>query len=440
MTWIRNHVASGDLIRLAASLVLALLLWGWVTAQQDPETTRVFPNVAIQVGELPDSLVVVTAVPAAVVTVTGPQSVINELTPADISAQLDLHGITQAGTYSVRVLVSTPDGVWSRKVTPSRLEIVVENTVRRDFVLEPEIVKGAIDPTRRIGRILPETTLVTARGPASLMARVARVVLPIELGGQTRDFTGTFTPVAQDSEGRPIPEIAISPNSVRATVEITARGKSVAVITQLVGTPAQGFDILERTVNPPTVLVDGPQDVLDELVVVRTLPIDVSGATDDISQRIGLELPEGVRVVEPADGLVQVYVQIGQRAVRQPLPGQVVKIVNLAPGLTAEWEPREVTVVVVAAADVLSRLTADDVLIQVDLDGLGPGDYDIQPSVILPPNVQWISTDPSAVHVTIRRVAATTAASPVEGTAMPPGRVAATPVAVEGETRHGSTR
>ncbi|MER3485136.1 MAG: hypothetical protein C4345_03330, partial [Chloroflexota bacterium] len=235
------------------------------------------------------------------------------------------------------------------------------------------------------------------------MARVARVVLPIELGGQTRDFTGTFTPVAQDREGRPIPEIAISPTSVRATVEITARGKSVAVITQLIGTPAQGFDILERTVNPPAVLVDGPQEVLDDLVVVRTLPIDVSGATDDISQRIGLELPEGVRVIEPADGLVQVYVQIDQRAVRQPLPGQVVKIVNLAPGLTAEWEPREVTVVVVAAADVLSRLTADDVLIQVDLDGLGPGDYDIQPSVMLPPNVQWISTDPSAVHVTIRR-------------------------------------
>jgi YbbR domain-containing protein len=160
----------------------------------------------------------------------------------------------------------------------------------------------------------------------------------------------------------------------------------------------------------------------------------VSGATDDISQRIGLELPEGVRVVEPADGLVQVYVQIGQRAVRQPLPGQVVKIVNLAPGLTAEWEPREVTVVVVAAADVLSRLTADDVLIQVDLDGLGPGDYDIQPSVILPPNVQWISTDPSTVHVTIRRAAATTAASPSEGTPMPAGRVAATPVAVDDET------
>ncbi len=431
MTWLRNHVSSADLARLIASIVLALLLWGWVTVQQDPETVRVFPNIAIEVGELPDSLVVVTSVPTAVVTVTGPRSVVNALVPADIAAHLDLHGIEQPGTYVVRVLVSAPDGVWSTKVTPSRLEIVVENTVSRDFVLEPEIVKGAIDPTQRIGRITPETTLVTARGPASLMARVARVVLPIEVGNQTRDFTGTFTPVAQDDQGRAIPEITISPNSVRATVEITARGKSVAVITQLIGTPAQGLDILERTVNPPTVLVDGPQDVLDDLVVVRTLPIDVSGATEDISQRIGLDLPEGVRIVEQLDGLVQVYVQIGQRGVRQPLPGQVVKVVNLAPGLTAEWEPREVTVVVVAAADVLSRLTADDVLIQINLEGLGPGDYDLRPSVVLPPNVQWISTDPPTVRVSIRQTAGTaTIASSPEALDESPGRMTvATPAA-----------
>ncbi|MER3485137.1 MAG: hypothetical protein C4345_03335 [Chloroflexota bacterium] len=177
VTWIRNHVSSGDLVRLVASLVLALLLWGWVTAQQDPETTRVFPNVAIQVGELPDSLVVVTAAPTAVVTVTGPRSVINELTPADISAQLDLHGITQAGTYSVRVLVSTPDGVWNRKVTPARLDIVVENTVSRDFVLEPEIVKGALDPTTTFsssppGAAWPSPTSCGLRSPISVISPV----------------------------------------------------------------------------------------------------------------------------------------------------------------------------------------------------------------------------------------------------------------------------
>jgi YbbR domain-containing protein len=103
----------------------------------------------------------------------------------------------------------------------------------------------------------------------------------------------------------------------------------------------------------------------------------------------------------------------------------VVKIVNLEPGLTAEWEPREVTVVVVAAADVLSRLTADDVLIQVDLEGLGPGEYDIRPSVVLPPNVQWISTDPATVHVTIRQATGTaTAASSPEAQDEHPGRLA----------------
>jgi hypothetical protein len=111
----------------------------------------------------------------------------------------------------------------------------------------------------------------------------------------------------------------------------------------------------------------------------------------------------------------------------------VVKVINLAPGLIAEWEPREVTVVVVAAADVLSRLTADDVLIQINLEGLGPGDYDLRPSVVLPPNVQWISTDPPTVRVTIHQPAGTaTSASSPEAPAEIPGRVApSTPAAMD---------
>jgi YbbR domain-containing protein len=114
-------------------------------------------------------------------------------------------------------------------------------------------------------------------------------------------------------------------------------------------------------------------------------------------------LPEGVKVIDPADGTVVAVVQIRQRGVTQPLPSQHIQFVNVGAGLTASANPNEITVTVVGSQDALANLTADTIAIQVDLSGLGPGVYTLTPRVLLPPNVQWISANPSTVTVTIRQ-------------------------------------
>src|SRR5262249_41286771 len=170
----------------------------------------------------------------------------------------------------------------------------------------------------------------------------------------------------------------------------------------LVGTPAEGLEVLDRAVNPSTVLIEGDASVLEGLLSVQTEPVDITGATGNISQRVGIAgLPEGVRVIDPADGKVEVSVQIAQRSVRQELHGLKVEVMNLGEGLKAVVNPTEVTVVVVGSADVLAQLRTEDLTIQVDAGGLGPGEHLLQPTVSVPPNVQWISTDPAMVAVTI---------------------------------------
>nr|MDQ3044228.1 hypothetical protein [Chloroflexota bacterium] len=77
-----------DLIRLAASFLLALLLWGWVTSVENPERTRVFSNVPVEVSPLPDTLQVVTSVQNVAVQVQGSQSVVAALNLDDIVARL----------------------------------------------------------------------------------------------------------------------------------------------------------------------------------------------------------------------------------------------------------------------------------------------------------------------------------------------------------------
>jgi YbbR domain-containing protein len=411
--WINTRVTSSDLVRLASSLVLALLLWGWVTTREDPEQTRNYSNVTVEVGELPENLVVVSAPPNAQIRLRGPRSVMEDVEASEVTAHLDLEGINEAGSYNVDVVVSAPDGVWSRDSTPSKVQIQVEESVAKQFPLET-IVTDDVSSSRRVGQIAPDVSEVTVRGPSSVVDRVARVVLPISIGNNTRDFSSTFTPVAQDQSGQAITEVVISPEAIGATVPIEAAGKVLAVFPQLIGAPADGLAVLDQAVIPSTVTVNGNQEQLDSLISIQTQPVDITGATGNVSRLVGLdELPEGVSVIDPPTGRVQVSVNIGQRATRQNLPGLKVEVINLGEGLQAEVNPSDVSLNIVAPSEALANLTAADIKIQVDASGLGPGQYTLTPKVVPPPNLQWLSMDPSEVTVTISEAPAQLTGTPV---------------------------
>jgi YbbR domain-containing protein len=418
--FILSKLNTSDLIRIASAIVLATLLWGWVTTREDPERTRQFPNVVVQVGELPDDLVVVSQPPPVLIELRGPRSVVTQVSANEVTASLDLDEIDSAGDFTVDVNVSSPNGVWERKAIPSRVQIHVESSITKQFTLQPQVA-GDLALNQGIGEIVPDPSEVTVLGPSSIVARVDHVALPIDIGERSSDFTGSFTPIAIDSSGQQIPEVTISPSTVNASVEIVAAGKSVAVFAQLVGSPANGLSVIDQVVNPSTVLVDGPQEVLNSLVILQTEPIDISGATGNVSQRVGIAgLPEGVRIVDPAGGTVQVSVQIGQQGVRQELTGIPITVVNLAPGLQATVEPASASIVVDAPAQTLANITTENIVIQVDASGLGAGVHYLTPKVSLPSGVTWSTTNPVSFRLTIvdqTSVAASATALP--GTSSP---------------------
>jgi YbbR domain-containing protein len=219
--------------------------------------------------------------------------------------------------------------------------------------------------------------------------------------------------------------VEISPSTISATVDISAAGKSVTVFANVIGEPPGNLDILNRATNPSAVVIDGPQEALDSIVFLNTEPVDVTGATGNIIRRVGIAgLPEGVRVIEPSDGKVQVSIQIAEQSVRQELTGLPIQVVNLAAGLTATANPQSATIVIIGTAETLASINTDNFKIQVDASGLGAGTHILTPAVSAPAGITWISTDPVTVEVTITD-GASTATSPagtppaVQATASP---------------------
>ncbi|MDQ3541940.1 MAG: CdaR family protein, partial [Chloroflexota bacterium] len=364
MTFLRSLRFQPDhiqMIRFVVSFLLATLLWGWVTQLQDPFKEKEYGPIPIDTTALQDTWQVVSTLPETTVTLGDASSVIDDIDESEISVRVDTDSIDGPGTYQVPLIVDSPQ-VNERSVEPGEVSIQVEARVTALFPLTNQNTSEG-DQTRSISDVAPEVSQVTVSGPSSAVDRIESVVLPVSLGQQVDDFDGIFTPYAADGSGQPITEVDILPAEVRTQVEVQTRGKSVSVIPNTTGIPADGFSIEQRQAIPDVIVVDGPPEVLDALLFVNTEAVDVAGATESFSTRVGLaDLPEGVTVIDASGGTIEVRIAITNTTqTSQSLSEVNVEQIGLSPGLSAELNPPLVSVEVNAPVEILQAMRAEDI-------------------------------------------------------------------------------
>lgn len=398
---VRPRPSTASVIRLALSLAIATMLWGWISTVEDPEDTIVFANVPIQVPTLTGNRDVVTEPQEATITVTAPRSVITDISRSEVAASLDLTRVDQAGSYSVPVDVDLDHAVRNIRVEPNEVPVIVQETVSEIYPLQflPPNLEGG---TREVGQLQPEVTEVTITGSASVMDTIDRVIVPIEIGDRSTTFTSQFEAIAVTGDGVQVNDVSIQPSTITVRVPLATRGKSVPVLVSVAGQPAAGFEEVYRAANPPMVLLDGPAETLAQIPFATTAPVDISGQTGSVQRVVPITgLPEGVTVIEPRSGEVTAVVQISPRGRRIVLEDQPVTVIGTAPDLSASTTPDTVDIELLTDEGAGPQSTPESVTVIIDASGLSRGLHQVQPNVILPPNTEWLSIDPNQVAVRI---------------------------------------
>jgi len=97
----------------------------------------------------------------------------------------------------------------------------------------------------------------------------------------------------------------ISPRAIKVRLEPVVT-KSVEVVAEVVGKPAEGVALKGVEINPPVVTVEGAKGLVDRLQKVSTVPIDLNGASKTFSQAVSLKLlGKEVRVVDQGSVVVR---------------------------------------------------------------------------------------------------------------------------------------
>jgi len=246
-----------------------------------------------------------------------------------------------------------------------------------------------------------EPEQVAVSGPEELVSRVAVAVASVDLSGAVSDVRQTYSLVPRDDSGFIVGGVTLDPSSadIEITVEQKRFSRLVVVSPSLRGSPAAGYNVTAVEVEPASVTVLGPLELLNVTSFVVTDDIDITGVTSDISRIVYLVgLPSGVSISGPGTVSVRVRIAAGEG---EASFGVAPQWTGLASDLRVVSITPLVEVTLQGELPTLRNVSPDQVTVSVDLSDLGAGSHRLEPQVEAPGRLQVADISPTSVEVVL---------------------------------------
>lgn len=391
------------------AFVLALAVWVIAVNSNDPSVQKSYPsNITVEVVGQEADLVMTSTLPQNIsLTLRAPNSVWTTLIDekAPVRAVVDLSGVGE-GVHTVPIQIEV--GVKPVEVvsfSPRSVDVTLEPLASNQFDITVVNTSGpAIG--YQAGSPQLDQTKATVSGAASLVNLVTEVRATLDISQAQSDISQQITLKAYNASGAVVKGVSISPEKVTINESITQLGgfRNVVVKVVTTGQVATGYRLTAISVNPPTVTVFSTDPTLVEALpgYVETDPISLNGLKDDLSQQIGVRMPEGVTLV----GNPSVNVQVSVAAIENSLSmnNVLVEATGLAVNLDARISPEKVDVIIAGPLVALNAINAQDLRVLIDLSGMQPGTYTITPVATLNNvDLRIESLLPTTFQVTIYR-------------------------------------
>lgn len=190
----------------------------------------------------------------------------------------------------------------------------------------------------------------------------------------------------------------IDPVSLHVFLE-HVEGRLLPVSPKLEGEVPPGFK-LKATPRPATVMVYGPSSLFLRVSEVATELVDISGRRSTFKAAIGLKKElSSVRRIEPEN--IEVVVEIEENFSEKSIPNVRVELLNPLPGRAVQIKPEVVTVKVRGPQNVVNRLDAQQIRVQVEFPPDKQFHLAVPRAVSLPERVEIVSFEPALVRVSI---------------------------------------
>ena len=380
---------------IVVSLLAAVICWSALVASDGTLTRqKVFANVAVSVtgdATLKSRGYIVMddiseLVPAVKMTVEVTQANYNRVSGTSYNPHFDLAQVTGEGENELTIAYSSQLYGPVVSCDPSTITVNVERYITRRVPVVLEMT-GVMPEGLYLDSYKTDPTTLSVSGPQSLVSSVARVVARLDQSTLSEKRMNDKTALdieLQDSSGNAI---------VSDKLEVTNQSvitNAVTVETELVpmkhvplnaeafvtGEPAEGYELTGVELAEEEVPVAARQEVLDALTELTTdSPLDITGATADVSGYVRLRRQTGVENTLPTE--IGVMAHIGEKQIERTIRQIPIQIEGLTDDKTATAGQGRTTAQLTGGYGFISALSTEDIRLFVDVSGLEAGTYSL---------------------------------------------------------------
>lgn len=262
-------------------------------------------------------------------------------------------------------------------------------------------------PQMTVSEISAKAVQVTLSAPRTLIVNLAsQDIQAVHKIGPEIKTAGEYSFRLETSEIRlpnfQIRVVKIVPETVTVKLDEMIVQK-LEIQADFIGEPAIGYKLLkdELRMDPNAVLAQGPKGVLEKMKSAKTEPLDLVGRIRSFHRSAMVQLPPGVKAL--SESLVDIYIPIREEFGEKEFKDVPVRILR-APAASGvvDLSPDKVSFTLKGSKLYLEKLTAETLLIYVDLGNLKKGDYDLPLQIVLPENVSLKDAEPIKIKVAIR--------------------------------------
>jgi YbbR domain-containing protein len=216
------------------------------------------------------------------------------------------------------------------------------------------------------GSAYPGQVRLRLRGESEQVFQVVEDELRAYLDLRRYDTEGEYrAPVLVErsgvAAGEGTLEVTVEPDTVQISLEEKLL-RSLEVESTATGFPATGYELVQLSLSPSAVEVEGPRSVVETISVVRTEELDLSTRREDFTERVRLVRPHPL-VRFPGGAIVEVRGTIDESVVLETFEPVEIVVNGLSSDLSlAQSLPAG-----------LIRVQAR----QIEVDGVTPGDLQL---------------------------------------------------------------
>lgn len=370
-----SKISDSKIFYVVISVLVSVALWLYVVNVENPTGEKTIHDIPITIqGEdvLQNRGLMITGMSMEKfnLNLTGKRNALVKLTEDNVSVSLDVSSITAEGDWALKCKVTLPNTVTSGTVTISdkndyNITVSIAKQMSKTIEIRGEFTGTVADGYQADTFIISPST-VTITGQEDHVNQVAYGLVSVAQDNLSSTFTGEmgFTPMSATGEKLENLNIRFSTDTVYVTLPIV-KVMEVPLNVNIIEGGGATKDDVTVSIDPATIVVSGPQEVLEPLKEITLGEIDLSKILN--VETFTFDIPLTSELTNES-GVTQATVTVAVKGLpSKVLDADNIEIINVPKGYNATSITKSIQVWVRGPQEALDYISAYQIRVVADL-------------------------------------------------------------------------